>query len=62
MGGGHLQDMPETSDGIGFQESMGVTLAETYSNGDMEPEVDISYSQECLPVRGKKTPAHPQNF
>lgn len=42
--------MPETWEGRGSQGSMGVTLAETHSNGDMEPEVAIFCSQAELPV------------
>jgi hypothetical protein len=36
-GRGHLEGLPETWNG-GSQESVGVTLAETLSSGDMEPE------------------------
>jgi hypothetical protein len=41
--------MPETWNGGGSQESMGVTLAETPSSGDIEPEETTSYSQAGLP-------------
>jgi len=43
--GGHLKDMLETWNGEGSQESMVVTLAETHSNGAMEPEEAVSYRQ-----------------
>lgn len=35
---GHLHKVPETWDSKGSQEAMGVTLAETYSSGDIEPK------------------------
>ena len=35
----------DTWDRGGSQESMGVTLAETHSSGNIEPEEAISYSQ-----------------
>jgi hypothetical protein len=35
---GHLKNVPETFEGRGTQESMGVILAETHSCGDIEPE------------------------
>jgi hypothetical protein len=38
----HLEDMPETWDEGGSQESMMVTLAENHSSGDMKPEEAIS--------------------
>jgi hypothetical protein len=37
-GRGQLQDLPETWDKGGYQESMGLTLAETHSTGYMEPD------------------------
>jgi hypothetical protein len=37
-----LKDMPETQVREGSQESMEVTLAETHSNENMEPEEDTS--------------------
>ena len=40
--GEHLEDMPETWHRGGSQESMGVTLAETHSSGNIEPEEAIS--------------------
>lgn len=36
--GGYLEDMPETWDRGGSQESMGMTLVETDSSGNMEAE------------------------
>lgn len=41
----HLEDMSETWDEGGYLESMGVILAETHSNRDMEPEEFTSCSQ-----------------
>ena len=41
----HLEDVPETWDRGGSEESMGVTLAKTYSNKDMEHEKATSCSQ-----------------
>jgi hypothetical protein len=49
-GGRYLEDMPEAWDERGFQESMGVTLAETHSIGDMEHEEAISCSKAGIPV------------
>ena len=41
------------------QESIKVTLSETPSSGDMEPEVTISWSQAGTPVEGKRhQPTH----
>jgi hypothetical protein len=47
----HLWNVPETCDEGGSQESMGVTLAETPSSGDMEPEVAISCNLARSPVQ-----------
>ena len=44
--------MPETWDGGGSEESMRVTVAETPSSGDMEPEEAIPCSQAGLPEEG----------
>jgi hypothetical protein len=46
-----------TWDGEGSQESMGMTLVETPSSGDMEPQVATSCSQTGPPV-----PTHSLNF
>ena len=43
-------DMPETWNGGGSQESMGVILAETHNSGDMEPKEAISCSQAGTPL------------
>ena len=40
----HLRGFPETWDGKGSQESMGVALPETYRSGDMEDEEATSCS------------------
>ena len=42
---GHIQDMTETCDEGGTQESMWMTLAVTHRIGDMEPEEATSCSQ-----------------
>jgi hypothetical protein len=41
-GVGFLEDVPETWDGGDSHASMGVTLAETHSSGNIEPEEAIS--------------------
>ena len=43
--GGHLQEEIETWDKGGAQESMGMTLAMSHYNGNMEPEEATSCSQ-----------------
>lgn len=45
-----LQNVPENWDGGGSQEWMGVTLAETQRNEDIEPEETITFRQVVYPV------------
>jgi hypothetical protein len=59
MAGGYLENLQETWVWIGSQESVGVTLANSHSSGDMEPKEAISCSQAGIPVG---TPKYPQNF
>ena len=47
---GHFRDMLETWDGGGFQEPIGVTLAETHSSGDLEREEAVSCRQAGTPM------------
>ena len=47
---GHLQDVPQTWDGEGSHESIGVPLTETHSSEDMEPEEATSCSKAGTPV------------
>ena len=49
-GGWYLEDMLETWEGGGSQESMEIILAETHSSGDMEPEEATSQSQAGTPL------------
>lgn len=49
----HLLDVPETWDKGGFQESMEKTITETHNDGDMEPELAMSYSQQDCQWRKK---------
>ena len=48
--GQNLEYMPETWYEGGSQESMGVTLAENPSSGEIEPGVATSCSQAGFPV------------
>ena len=48
--GGDLEDRPETWDRGVFQESMGMTLAETHSSGDVEAKEATSSSQAGTPL------------
>jgi len=50
LGWGHLKYMPETWDRRVSQESMGLTLTESHSSGDMEFEEATSCSQAGTPV------------
>ena len=61
-GVGHLKDMEETYDKGGSQESMGVTLAVTYSSGDMKLEEATSCGYWQEPQWSIGTPIHPENF
>lgn len=47
---GYLKDMTETQDSGGFQDLMVVTVAETHSSVDMEPEKSHILYQEVTPV------------
>lgn len=51
--GENLQEIPETLDMGGSQESMWVTLAEMPNSRDMEPEEATSYSHAGTPVKGQ---------